>query len=196
MMRTEPYGQSQELLLPLPQLSAAGRARQAAAARSPAPALSLEQVSNMLWAGFGLSCHGSGGRAVVGRQGSRAVAVYVCLRGACYRYDACDHALVPVSPKQALLQPESRGPLTVPAITLVYVTDEGEAADTWEETGRIAADDVATVAGNVAAYSTAAGLVARKEDRLARHLVPLIGLHRGQRIALAQTVTAHPIPTH
>lgn len=193
--QAQPHGN--ELLLPLPQLFGAARARRSAA---PAPAgshgLPLEHVSNMLWAGFGLDCHGSGGRAVAGRRGAREVEVYVCLPGGCYRYDACDHALMLVSPRDARAWTGARGPHPEPAVALVYVTDGHDDADGWEETGHIARADVATIAGNVAAYSTANRLVARGEEWFHPQLALLLGLRPRQRIAFTQTVTALPRPTH
>lgn len=197
MTQSQPQSQGKELLLPLPQLSAAARARRTAlASTAGSQGLSLEQVSNMLWTGFGLSCHGSGGRAVAGRRGAREMEVYVCLSGGCYRYDACDHALVQVSPGDARACTRAHGQQPGPALALVYVTDGADEADTSEEIGHLAGADIATIAGNVAAYSTAAGLVARREECFHPQLALLLGLRPRQRIALTQTVTASPTPTH
>ena len=197
MPLSQSHPHTSELLLPLPQLSGPAHAHKAEVARARAPhGLSLEQVSSMLWAGFGLNCHGSGGRAVAGRRGAREVEVYVCLPGGCYRYDPCDHALVLVCPRDARALTGSRGPGPGPAVALVYVTDSADEADDWEETGHIAGADVATIASNVAACSTAAGLVSRGEEWFHPQLALLLGLRPRQRIALTQTVTALPTPTH
>ena len=191
------YGADLLLPLPLPRCSVPDRAgRVGVTGGTGAPGLPLELVSDLLWAGFGLNCHGSGGRAATGRWGAREVEVYVCLPGGCYRYEAGDHALVLVSPRDARTWVGARDRPAGPAIALVYVTDGPDEADTWEETGHIAGDDVATIAGNVAACSTAAGLVARGEEWFHPQLALRLGLRPRQRIALAQTVTALPPPTH
>lgn len=197
MTQGQPHSHGNAVPLPLPLMSGAARARKAGVARAPgAHDLPLEEVSNMLWAGFGLNCHGSGGRAVAGRRGAREVEVYVCLSGGCYRYDACDHALVLVSRRDARAWTGARGPQAAPAVALVYVTDGPDDADGWEETGHLAGAEVATIGGNVAAYATAAGLVARGEEWFHPQLARLLGLRAGQRIALTQTVAASPAPTH
>lgn len=184
-------------LLPLPQRSGSVRTPRTAMPRAPAPAgISLEQVSNMLWAGFGLNRRGSGGRAVAGRRGAREVEAYVCLPDGCYRYDACDHALLLVSPRDARTWTGSRATQPDPALALVYVTDDVDEADTWEETGHIPGADVATIAGKVAACSAASGLVARGEEWFHPQLAHLLGLRGRQRIALTQTVSALPNPSH
>lgn len=193
--QTHPHGNA--LLLPLPQLFRAARARKATVTgAADSNRLSIDQISNMLWAGFGRACHGSGGRAVAGRRGAREVEVYVCLSGGCYRYDACDHALELVSPHDVRAWTASLVSQSASAVTLVYVTGGPNDEDGWEETGHIAGDDVATIAGNVAAYSTAAGLVPRGEQWFPPHLGLLLGLRPRQRIALTQTVTASPTRTH
>lgn len=195
MTLSQPQSRGHELLLPLP--PGAGRSCKAApAAAHGSHGLPLELVSSMLWAGFGLNCHGSGGRAVAGRRGAREVEVYVCLSGGCYRYDACDHALVQVSSRDARTWTGARGPRAAAAVALVYVTEGSDAADTWEETGHIAAADVGAIAGKVAACSTAAGLVARGEEWFHPGLGLLLGLRPRQRIALTQTVAPLPHPTH
>lgn len=197
MTQSQPHSHGKALLLPLPKKSGAARARQAAAGRPDgAHGLSLEEVSNLLWTGFGLNCHGSGGRAVAGRRGGREVEAFVCLPVGCYRYDPCDHVLAPVSPRDGRTWTGWRGSRHAAAVTLVYVTDGPDDEDGWEETGHIAGADVATIAGNVAAYSTAAGLVARAQECFHPQLAHLLGLRPRQRIALTQTVTASPPPTH
>jgi hypothetical protein len=197
MTRSQVHPHANELLLPPPQLSAPARARKAAAAGASGPhGFSLEQVSNMLWAGFALNCHGSGGRAVAGRRGACEVEVFVCLTDGCYRYDPGDHALVLVSPRDARAWTGSHRPQPGPAIALVYVTDGPDEADSWEETGHIAGAEVPTIAGNVAAYSTAAGLVVRGEEWFHPQLAHLLGLQPRRRIALTQTVAALPGLTH
>ncbi|MBK6004518.1 hypothetical protein JJB11_00320 [Ramlibacter ginsenosidimutans] len=197
MTQTQEHPHPDESLLPLPQRSGSARAPRTGTLRAAAPtAISLEQVSNMLWAGFGLNRRGSGGRAVPSCRGVREVEAYVCLPDGCYRYDACDHALVLVSAHDARPWTGSRGTEPGPAIALVYVTGAGDEADTWEETGHIPGADVATVAGKVAACSTASGLVARGEEWFHPQLAHLLGLRARQRIALTQTVTASPKPSH
>jgi hypothetical protein len=133
---------------------------------------------------------------VAGRRGARDVAAYVCLPHGCYRYDACDHALVLVSPRDARAWTGAEGIQPGSAIALVYVKDAVDEADTWEETGHIPGADVATIAGKVAAGSAAAGLVARGEEWFHPQLEHLLGLRPRQRIALTQTIAALPQPSH
>jgi len=195
MTQAQEAAVSGNTLLPLPRLAGPARARKGSAgAERCAGCLPLEQVSNLLWAGFGLSCHGSGGRAAVPSRGWREVDVYVCLADGSYRYDARDHALILVAPNDLRRLAGRHGSAPAPALALVYVTDgPAEEDDAWEETGRIAGADASCIAGNVATYSAAAGFAARSESRCDPQLAAALGLRAPRRIALTQTVTAPPV---
>lgn len=197
MPPTQAHPHPDESLLPLPQRSGSARVRKSRTpGAGPSAGVSLEQVSSMLWAGFGLNCRGSGGRSVAGRRGAREVEAYVCLPDGCYRYDACDHALLLVSPHDARAWTGSGTTQPHPALALVYVTDAVDEADTCEETGHIPGAEVAAIAGKVAACSAASGLVARGEEWFHPQLAHLLRLRAGQRIALTQTVSASSTSSH
>lgn len=176
-----------DVVLPLPRR--AGPPREPRNTPQPARTLSLEQVSDLLWAGFGLNRHGSGGRAAIPARGWRALELYVCLPDGCYRYDARDHALLRVTPRDARAFAGWHGAGPPAALALVYVTDRpDDERDAWEETGHLAGAEVPAIAGNVAAHSARAGLSTRGEERFDPRLANLLGLDERQRIVLTQTI--------
>lgn len=183
-------------ILPLPRMAGAARVRAApVAGQRKEHSLPLEQVSCLLWHGLGLNRHGSGGRAVLSGRRRRDLEVYVCLPDGGYRYDAPEHALYRVTSHDCRLLAGCDPAGTAPALVLVYVTgglEDDEAG--WEESGRMANADAATIAGNVAAYCARAGLHVHGGQWFPQQLGAMLGLDASARVALTQTV--QPLSTH
>ena len=181
------------LVLPLPRHAGPMRpARyQAKAGDSAGGALSMEQLSDLLWAGLGLDRRGSGGRSPVPRSGWRGTEVYVCVPGGCYRYDPREHALTRVGPAdhRPMAGWMARG--EPPTLGLVYVEDAaaGDEVD-GEEAGRLAGAEAHAMAAGMAACCARVGYTARNDLPSSPRLRALLGLRAPRRIVLTQAIAA------
>lgn len=184
------------LPLPLPRPEAPRREAGSPSTGGPAAALSLEQVSALLWAGFGLNRHGSGGRAPFADPRFPPVAVYALLAEGAYRYDVREHRLLMLTPGD--LRSRRRAPGAVPAaLVLVYVEDDRCAEDPGtEECGVLGGVGAATIAEGVAAYCASAGLEATAEQHADPRLATALRLVPGERIAFVQGVRRAPPAAH
>lgn len=194
-MNDDTPAKAAHLVLPLPRHAGPmRRARyQARPGDSAGGALSMEQLSDLLWAGLGLDRRGSGGRSPVPRSGWRGTEVYVCVPGGCYRYDPREHALARVSPADH--RPMSAWPAQgqPPALALVYVEDDGAGdEDEGEEAGRLAGAEAHAMAASMAACCARVGYTARNDLPSSPRLRALLGLRAPRRIVLTQAIGAPP----
>jgi SagB-type dehydrogenase family enzyme len=186
---------SRVITLPPPQttigadLFAALAARKSTRAFAPRP-LSPEQLSNLLWAAFGINRPGSNGRTAPSAHGWQEIDVYAALPDGLYRYDAAAHALVLAVDKDVRALTGVQDFVPQAPLNLVYVADFARMRDATEEDRLFfAATDAAVIAENVYLCCAASGLatvVRGLVDR--RKLAPAMALRREQRIVLAQSV--------
>ncbi|MCE3273956.1 MAG: putative nitroreductase [Ramlibacter sp.] len=157
-------------------------------AGGPPASLSLDQVSSLLWAGFGLNRHGSGGRAPFADPRFPPVAVYALLAEGAYRYDVREHRLLMLTPGDIRTRRRAAGAVPA-ALVLVYVEDGRCAEDPGtEECGVLSGIGAVSIADGVAAYCTSAGLEATAEQHADPHLATSLRLVPGERIAFVQGV--------
>jgi hypothetical protein len=161
------------------------------AAPAPGTPLALEQVSALLWAGVGRSRPGSGGRAPVAGTQVPPVVLYAQLPQGAYRYDAREHRLLLLAPRD--LRTAARTPgAQRPTMELVYVWDQRCLEDPGsEECGVLGGADVASIADQVGAYCASAGLEASAQEHADPRLAAALRLAPGERIAYVQAV--HPL---
>ena len=165
-------------------------------------ALTLEQVSALLWAGFGVNRPGSWGRTAPTTSDTREILVYAVLPQGAWCYDAREHRLVRVRSGDLRALTGTQDFVSVAPLNLVYVIDQqqlaaGEGMDPQEH-GVLAGADVGCIVENIYLYCAGAGLatVVRGQIRR-RELGAALGLRPHQRVALAQSVGfARPGPTH
>lgn len=95
------------------------------AATAPAAALRVPlthaQLSELLWAAFGLSRRGSHGRGPLPLHDGVGLELFVCLPEGCYRYEPHEHALLPVTQRDARALASAPGSRVAPALALVAV---------------------------------------------------------------------------
>ncbi|HET8746710.1 MAG TPA: nitroreductase family protein [Ramlibacter sp.] len=164
-------------------------------------ALTLEQVSALLWAGFGVNRPGSWGRTAPTTCDTQEIVLYAVTQEGAWRYDARDHRLLRVRSGDLRALTGTQDFVSVAPLNLVYVIDHarltaGDAMDP-EEHGVLAGADVGCIVENIYLYCAGAGLATVVRGQIDRPaLAAALGLNAQQRIALAQSVglarpTAH-----
>lgn len=165
-------------------------------------ALTLEQVSSLLWAGFGVNRPGSWGRTAPSVCNDQEVVVYAVLPEGTWRYDAREHRLLRVRAGDLRALTGTQDFAATAPLNLVYViekepAEEHDAQPDEEEHGFMAGADVGCIVENVYLYCAGAGLatvVRGQIDR--RRLAEALGLRPHQRVALAQSVGLGAPTTH
>jgi SagB-type dehydrogenase family enzyme len=147
-----------------------------------------QELSNLLWAAFGINRDDSGKRTAPTANDTRAMDVYVIMENGTYKYTAEDHSLDMVAEKDLRNFAGKQDFVYTAPVNLVYVADYSklkEGSDKEIYSGAHAG----FIGENVYLYCTSAGLgvVVRAwvdKDALAKEM----GLKESQKIILAQTV--------
>ena len=152
--------------------------------------LSPEQVSNLLWAAFGINRPESGKRTVATAVNCQDIEVYVVLENATYIYQAKEHCLNPVIDRDLRSLAATQEYAQAAPINLVYVSDYGKMADFPEDKKPIyAAFHAGSISQNVYLYCASAGLGAVVRDSVNRAaLKDALKLSADQAIVMAQSV--------
>jgi len=161
-------------------------------------ALTLEQVSALLWAGFGVNRPGSWGRTAPTMGDSHEIVVYAILPEGAWCYDAREHRLVRARTGDLRALTGTQDFVAVAPLNLVYVIDQQRQAAGAvaaaapidpEEHGVLAGADVGCIVENIYLYCAGAGLATVVRSQIDRRaLAQALGLKPHQRIALAQSV--------
>jgi SagB-type dehydrogenase family enzyme len=166
--------------------------RQSARSFSPEP-LTLDTLSALLWAGFGINRPDTSGRTAPSARNWQEIEVYAVLAEGAYRYSPRDNRLLLVKADDLRACTGTQDFVAAAPLNLVYVADFSRMSDSRDEDrGFLAGADAGCIAQNVHLYCAAAGLatvVRGLVDR--RRLAHALELKPAQRIALAQTV-GHP----
>ena len=171
------------ILLPLPRLARLAPVQADTGGR----ALSLEQVSSLLWHGIGFSRHVRG-RAALPRRLHPDLQVFAILPEGAYRYDPHEHRLQLVVPSDLRPLVDGAGAREA-ALHLLYVTEElPRAEEDWEECGRLALEDVDRIAAHLGARCAEQGLVCGASHRVPPRLRVALRLHPAQHVALVQRI--------
>lgn len=158
--------------------------------------LTLEQVSALLWASFGINRVGSWGRTAPSAHNWQEITVYAVLPEGTYRYEPREHRLLLVTADDLRAATGRQDFVAIAPLNLVYVVAFDRMTDVRsEEQGFLAGADAGCVAENVYLYCASVGLgtvVRGLIDR--KRLAQALRLKPSERIALAQTV-GYPKPT-
>ncbi|MCX6156818.1 MAG: nitroreductase family protein [Ignavibacteriota bacterium] len=147
-----------------------------------------QELSNLLWAAFGINRDESGKRTAPTANDSRAMDVYVIMENGTYKYSAEDHSLDMVTEKDLRNFAGRQDFVYTAPVNLVYVADYSrlkEGSDKEIYSGAHAG----FIGENVYLYCTSAGLgvVIRAwvdKEMLSKEM----GLKENQKIILTQTV--------
>jgi SagB-type dehydrogenase family enzyme len=153
-------------------------------------ALPQQELSNLLWAAFGVNRPESGKRTAPSAMNWQEIDVYVALPEALYLYDAKSNALKPVISKD-LREATGKQPFVKDApLNLVYVADAAKMKNANEQDQMLySAADVGFIAQNVYLYCASQGLVAVMRGMVDRTaLAKVMNLRPEQKVMFSQTV--------
>ncbi len=171
---------------------------------SSAP-LPIQQLSNLLWAAFGVNRRtgpfGVSGRTAGSASNSQEIDLYVAVKEGVYLYDALDNLLTPVVAgdlRVSALTPGQRGVEAKAPVQLIYVVDVHRLTHTagFQEPGLQDSEvqksyyyvDTGLIAGNVYLFAAAEGLAAWFHNCDKITLAQRLGLRTEQRVLFAQSV--------
>ena len=153
-------------------------------------ALSQQELSNLLWAAFGVNRPESGKRTAPSAMNWQEIDVYVALPEALYLYDAKTNALKPIVSKD-LREATGKQPFVKDApLNLVYVADTAKMKNANEQDQILySAADVGFIAQNVYLYCASQGLAAVMRGMVDRPvLAKAMNLRPEQKVMFSQTV--------
>lgn len=198
MMNTTDAGQAQEagtISLPLPETVGGIPLMQALKARHSARdfdgrALSMQVLSNVLWAANGVNRPDTGHRTAPSAHDWRETDVFVIIAEGAYRYDPSTHALKPEITGDMRALTGVQDFVAGAPLNLVYVADlERMSEASAEDKAFYSATDAGFIAQNVYLYCASAGLAGVVRGQIDRKaLGAALGLGPQQRITLAQSV--------
>ncbi|WP_372528170.1 nitroreductase family protein [Piscinibacter sp.] len=152
--------------------------------------LSVETLSALLWAAFGINRRDSGGRTAPSAHNWQEIEVFAVLPEGAYRYEPATHRLLLVKTDDLRGATGTQDFVATAPLNLVYVADFARMHEARaDERSFLAGADAGCIAQNVYLYCAIAGLatvVRGMIDR--RRLAAALGLAKTERITLAQTV--------
>ena len=152
--------------------------------------LSLQELSNLLWAADGINRPESGKRTAPSAMNWQEVDVYVVLKEGAYLYEAKSHGLSPVVARD-LREATGRQEFTKDApLNLVYVSDQARMSRASDEDKTMwGGADVGFIAQNAYLYCASQGLAVVVRGMVDREtLGKALNLRPEQKIILAQTI--------
>jgi nitroreductase len=153
-------------------------------------AVPQQELSNILWAAFGINRADKDGRTAPSAKNWRETDIYVVLPDGAYVYDAKANALNPVAPGDLRAATGVQPFVAKAPVGLVYVADYAKTGKgAREEKDFLSAADAGFIAENAYLYSASAGLscvVRASFDKAA--LSSALKLRKDQHIILAQTL--------
>ena len=192
-------GEADVIKLPPPQTTGGMPLMQTLAARHSSRVfakrpLEPQQLSNLLWAGFGVNRADSDKRTAPSARDWREIDIYVALADGTYVYDPVANVLRRVLARDVRALTGMQDFVAVAPLNLVYVANYQRMGGAMEaDKDFYAAADTGFIAQNVYLYCASAGLntvVRGSVDRVA--LTAALNLTPQQRIILAQTVGYPP----
>ena len=153
--------------------------------------LSLQMLSDLLWAAFGVNRADTHGRTAPSTENWQEIAIYVASADGLFFYEASVHRLVRVLTtdirrQTGLQQPYDQGA----PLDLIYVADFSRATDASEEDKRLyCAANTGFIAQNVYLFCASENLGTFVRGAINRPLLAsAMGLRGNQRVILAQSV--------
>jgi SagB-type dehydrogenase family enzyme len=152
--------------------------------------LSRQDLSNMLWAAFGVNRPDQGKRTAPSARNWQEIDIYVATAEGLYVYDASSHALKPVLAEDVRALTGRQAFVKDAPVNLVYVADFSKMGEAEEDVKVFySAADTGFISQNVYLYCTSEGLATVVRGHVDRPaLEKAMGLRPDQRVTLAQSV--------
>jgi SagB-type dehydrogenase family enzyme len=183
----------QTLELPAPQKTGGMPLMEALAKRATVRSfdttdISMQQLSNLLWASFGVN-RPDGRRTAPSANNKQEIDIYVLLKNGAYVYDAQNNKLDLVSSQDLRSQASDQRFADAP-VQLIFVADlTKRGGNSEEEKLRMANIDCGYISQNTYLYCTSEGLATGARATVNRDaLIPKLKLSPEQRILLAHSV--------
>jgi SagB-type dehydrogenase family enzyme len=153
-------------------------------------ALSHGQLSDLLWAAFGINRPDTGGRTAPSAMNWQEIDIYVATADGLYLYDARGHRLIRTGTGDIRELTGQQSFVAGAPVNLIYVADYGRMGEArGEDKAFYAAADAGAISQNVYLFCASEGLTTVVRASLdAPALAKAMGLRSEQRIVLAQSV--------
>jgi SagB-type dehydrogenase family enzyme len=152
--------------------------------------LPLQELSNLLWAAYGINRPESGKRTAPSAMNWQEIDVYVVMEDGAYIYDAAANSLKPVTSGDLRSLCGVQDFVKIAPINFVYVADLSKASRGKDEDKKFfTAADCGFIAQNVYLYCASQGLAVVVRGMMDRdRLSEALSLNKDQIIVLSQTV--------
>lgn len=153
-------------------------------------ALSDRQLSDLLWAAFGINRPEKGGRTAPSAMNRQEVDLYVATADGLFLYDARGHRLIQEGTRDIRALTGQQPFVAEAPVNLIYVADFGQMGDAGsEEKAFYSAADAGAISQNVYLFCASEGLATVVRASIdSPTLAKAMGLRNEQRIVLAQSV--------
>ena len=150
--------------------------------------ISMQQLSNLLWASFGVN-RADGRRTAPSASNKQEIDIYVLLKKGAYVYDAQNNKLNQIITEDLRSQATDKGFADAP-IQLIFIADLAKRGENSEEGKlRTANIDCGYISQNTNLFCTSEGLVTRPRGSVNRDiLISKLNLRTDQKILLAHSV--------
>jgi SagB-type dehydrogenase family enzyme len=151
--------------------------------------LSLQQLSDLLWAATGVNRPESGKRTAPTAHDDREIDVYVAMAAGFYLYDPDQHVLKLIHHEDIRSATGRQGFVETAPINLIFVADYRRMKGDQSSKDFYAATDTGFISQNVYLYCAAEGLATVVRGMVERsNLAEKMKLHPDEHIVLTQTV--------
>jgi len=149
--------------------------------------ISIQQLSNLLWASFGVN-RADGKRTAPSANNKQEMDIYVLLKKGAYVYDALNNKLIQITVEDLRSQ-ASDARFAVAPVQLIYVADLSKRGGDNEGNLRTANIDCGYISQNTYLFCTSEGLVTVARGGFNRDaLITKLSLRPEQKILLAHSV--------
>lgn len=183
--------QNKEITLPAPQKTGGKPLMETLAARAtnraldPEKALSQQQLSNMLWAAWGIN-RPDGRRTAASAMNCQEIDLYLIGKQGAYLYDATKHALEPVATGDFRSKVSAQEFAKNGDWIVIFVADHNKMKNASDVTAGI---DTGLIAQNIYLYGASEGLGVVVHASIDRNAIAkILKLKPNQHIVIAQTV--------
>lgn len=156
--------------------------------------LPLQEVSNILWAAFGINRPDKGGRTAPSARNWQEIDLYVFLEAGVYMYDAKENLLTLIVEGDLREHAGVQQFVKDAPLNIIYVADMNKVSSNDENTSLFMAMDAGFIAQNVYLYCASQELAVVVRGLLNKEkLTEVLHLNANQKILLGQTIGYHKL---